>query len=236
MIFGVIVFLVACNDKNNALAGTEGKNCYGNGTCNAGLACLSDICIVPKEEPSVKINKEKEFIKLDKTGEWEVREDVVIDKNSTLMWQRGHSEDLSMSQYDAIEYCQDLILDGHEDWRLPSISELRTVIQGCKRTEPGGACKVEDKCQENCWEGLCSCKAFRGTGEKGFYWTKGVWKNKTEFGSFWSSSIFNMSMMEMPSDKGNGAWYVKFYDGGVGGFFRSGNGGNYSARCVRIKK
>jgi hypothetical protein len=27
--------------------GTEGGACYGNGTCNAGLTCLSKLCVMP---------------------------------------------------------------------------------------------------------------------------------------------------------------------------------------------
>lgn len=39
---------VACSSSGGdppASQGTEGQACYGNGTCNAGLACLSKVCV-----------------------------------------------------------------------------------------------------------------------------------------------------------------------------------------------
>ncbi len=38
-------------DKIAYADGTERGACYGNGTCNDGLICLSDLCVKPRPEP-----------------------------------------------------------------------------------------------------------------------------------------------------------------------------------------
>jgi hypothetical protein len=40
----VLGAIVGCHDSGGG-AGTERAACYPNGTCNAGLACLSDVCV-----------------------------------------------------------------------------------------------------------------------------------------------------------------------------------------------
>ena len=47
-----------------------------------------------------------------------------------LNWSDASND--SMNWYDAVEYCKDL------GGRLPTISELRTLIQNCSATETGG--------------------------------------------------------------------------------------------------
>lgn len=53
--------------------------------------------------------------------------DVVTDTNTKLQWQdNGEYEKLSWQS--AIDYCEDLVLDGKSDWRLPNINELQSII------------------------------------------------------------------------------------------------------------
>lgn len=40
------LLIVGCGNKNPAV-GTERGACYGNGTCNEGLLCTSDLCVRP---------------------------------------------------------------------------------------------------------------------------------------------------------------------------------------------
>jgi hypothetical protein len=59
---------------------------------------------------------------------------------------QGHSwsnmkDDLTFEA--AKEYCSSL------GGRLPTISELRTLIVECETTQPGGACRVTDTCTSN---------------------------------------------------------------------------------------
>ena len=43
-------------------------------------------------------------------------------------------------------YCADLTIDSKSDWRLPTITELRTIIDGCEKLETGGACQTFHDC------------------------------------------------------------------------------------------
>jgi formylglycine-generating enzyme required for sulfatase activity len=71
-------------------------------------------------------------------GVWE-------DRATGLIWQQDPpSEFVSWSM--AMKYCDAIVLDGHDDWRLPSISELRTLIRDCEGTVSGGSCPVTDEC------------------------------------------------------------------------------------------
>jgi hypothetical protein len=46
----------------------------------------------------------------------------------------------------AVAFCDGLVLEGADDWRLPTISELRTLVVGCEGSEDGVACPVTDEC------------------------------------------------------------------------------------------
>ena len=49
-----------------------------------------------------------------------------------LMWENvANPEEHRMNWYDAMEYAKNLRLGGYDDWRLPTIEELRTVVRKC---------------------------------------------------------------------------------------------------------
>ena len=52
---------------------------------------------------------------------------VVYDKETKLIWQRkGSSKKMSWSN--AKEYCENLLWGGYDDWRLPTIDELKSIV------------------------------------------------------------------------------------------------------------
>ena len=59
-------------------------------------------------------------ISQDSTGVWE-------DSATGLLWTvKDNGSDMNWNQ--ARNYCENLTLDGHTDWRLPSIDELKTLF------------------------------------------------------------------------------------------------------------
>ena len=128
--------------------------------------------------------------------------------NNTMRWQQ------------ATDYCNDLTLDGHDDWRLPTISELRTLIRGCSATETGGSCGVTDTCLSypSCQDDSCGGCTTGGGPADGCYWPQGM---QGSCGWFWSSS-----------DAGDSspAWGVNFSVGLVGSVDK---GNSHDVRCVR---
>ena len=56
--------------------------------------------------------------------------DVVIDNNTGLIWQKNHAENLAWDE--AIEYAKNLKCGVFIDWRLPTVEELGTIIDVTK--------------------------------------------------------------------------------------------------------
>ena len=117
---------------------------------------------------------------------------------------------------DAFEYCNNLDEGGHSDWRLPTISELRTLIQNCPATEAGGECGVTDNCLS--WK-ECENNVCRGCGND----YNGKYSKLGDTGWFWSSSVIQ-----------SGNQYhrrgVNFYNGQVDTAFVV---SEHYVRCVR---
>jgi hypothetical protein len=63
-----------------------------------------------------------EFLRVD-------NKDIVIDTSTNLMWQDNiDANTTSKSWIDAIKYCESLSLGGYNDWRLPNVNELESII------------------------------------------------------------------------------------------------------------
>lgn len=71
---------------------------------------------------------------------------TVIDDNTQLMWQRcsapstesscGGVTPITYAWEDALAYCTDLTLGGYNDWRLPNIKTLQSLVDVAKTSSP----------------------------------------------------------------------------------------------------
>jgi len=90
---------------------------------------------------------------------------MVKDPKTKLLWEdTPHVKETKLTQPKAEKYCNTLKLGGFEDWRLPSIRELLTIVD-YKRTEPALP------------------KAFSYIEEESFYWTYTVVADESD--AFW---------------------------------------------------
>lgn len=99
------------------------------------------------------------------------------DPETNLTWQNPQkdaytTDDGGLTQPDAIRYCEELVLGGYGDWRLPNIDELRTLVRGNPPAEAGGDCPlIEGSPREDMNDKACSpIEEFGGPGVGGCYW------------------------------------------------------------------
>jgi len=140
------------------------------------------------------------------------------DSSTHYVWSKMY--DSVSSRESAKEVCTNLNSFNYggfsSGWHLPTISELRTLIQNCSDTQmPGGSCGVRDDavvCLSNsCYSSSCNSCDYNDSGEH------------SKFGdpaALWSSSR-----------SANGTWTVSFYRGSLVDTYTS--WGRNNVRCVR---
>jgi hypothetical protein len=114
-----------------------------------------------------------------------------VDPTTGLMWQNPQAP--SSTQWaNAVAYCEALVIGGFNDWRMPNLAELRTLVRGCPDSEPGGGCPIgKDGCfAYDCKKDCVQCQANQGPGANGCYWPRqfigtcsitqqGIWSNSS---------------------------------------------------------
>lgn len=143
------------------------------------------------------------------------------DPTTGLVWQRNVG--LGQSYFtDLEEKCEALDLGDFQDWRAPTISELRSLIRNCPKTVIGGDCMVEDECVvKSCRNNFCDgCKLVDGPG----YWPSALSGPCNQWTcEYWSGS-------EVP-DGFASAWLVDFSQGSI--ISRGKGVSTFYYRCVR---
>ena len=184
--------------------------------CGTGIPCVAGSCLTMEGYSGF-------------TGQ-DNGDETVTDTSTGLMWQKTQSVS-QMFYDDAAQFCDGLNLGGNDDWRLPAIDELRSLVKGCQALELDGDCPIYTNCGEACvdqgmngWdsdggEGSCFCEESAGPGIDGAYLSESF----GEAGAAWSST----------SLPGQDAMAAKLHFGG--GYIRwDGKAGDDQyVRCVR---
>ena len=137
------------------------------------------------------------------------------DLSSGLTWSAKAQKTMNLDY--AVSYCDNLTEGWYSDWHLPTISELRTLIQNCPGTETGGSCGVTDNCLSwnECGKDGCSGCTYDES-------NRGQYSKFGDSGYFWSSST--------GIDVTYYAWFVYFDYGNV---CYDNKTTYYYVRCVR---
>jgi len=224
------ILLSACGgeDKTNAEMGYEGDNCSDTSDCISDLLCIDFKCKRNEYnfDGDTSENENMEYDSSDgdlnntdrSDGEPISVSGVWNDPDTGLFWQNPPIEEY-LTEWESKIYCSDLELDGHTDWRLPTISELRSLIRGCPSTETAGVCNVTDECTEVECHNLDSCySCVYGKGPvEGCYWASGLKGLCTIYTS--STAV---------GDSAYAFWQVRFSNGFVFSVTH-----NPYVRCVR---
>jgi hypothetical protein len=89
--------------------------------------------------------------------------EVHIDSKTELMWQDNTVSKYTKEDWQgAVKLCQELHLAGYDDWRLPTVKEIETIITISQDTPP-----VEN--------------GFKNIGGSGYYWTSSEHESSEAF-------------------------------------------------------
>jgi hypothetical protein len=134
---------------------------------------------------------------------------------------------------EAERYCEELVLGGHGDWRLPNSDELRALIAGSRATEPAGQCVLNlgGRRNETLFRACEGSQPGAGPGDNGCYLRQGLTGTCNKPGPPVATQFLEVWASTRPSDDAEG-WqaYVSF-DRGALGYNHVNSPGD--ARCVR---
>jgi len=130
---------------------------------------------------------------------------VCHDPNTGLDWEEDAAE---QDPWDDGTYCDKLELNNFTDWRLPAISELRTLIRGCPGMMTYDNCKFDEtcatyECYDTCLESFCHKQPNKGPGVEGCYWEPNL---KGKCMAYYSTTKLNNQTM-----------YIRFEAATIGG-------------------
>jgi hypothetical protein len=119
------------------------------------------------------------------------------DSTTGYLWENPLSV-WAANQVNAVDYCDRLSLCGYPagGWRLPTVSELRSLIRDCPGTITGGECGLTDSCLESsCGLAACvGCPVLGGPGSGGCYWDAAI---AGECNRYWSSSTSSSTALNV---------------------------------------
>lgn len=105
--------------------------------------------------------------------EWCLGYGVWKDSTTGLCWENP-SGTVPMKYPAAVNHCAGLDIGGSSNWRVPTISELRTTIYNCPYMITGGVCRVTDQCSNysECYDvPSCSGGQCKGPVDVGCLWS-----------------------------------------------------------------
>lgn len=160
----IFLCLSACSSDDPTT--DEPVICSDEKPCPAGTVCIKGKCyLIPDgDEKETDSETEKEFEPETEMppdpSNWSWR-----DEATGLLWQNPPAYD-PMNYQVAELFCENLIVTPYDNWRLPTIDELRTLVLGCDTLEycgVTGICTDPDPCRNSACDG-CAIEAGPNNG------------------------------------------------------------------------
>lgn len=216
---------IYCDARSNPRAWSKrapGTTCddglFCNGIDHCGSDSQSGVCVPRNEDPCE--TSDDPCRRCDEASDSCINAvDVTwYDAKSNLSWDREATVTTGWQHADS--KCSELVLCGHDDWRLPKIEELRTLVRGCPATATGGSCRVGASCQATTCGTNCGGCAVNGGPNRGGYLPNEL-----------DSSIAPMLSSSFATDDAQYVWLMNPAAASVSLIFA--NQGGWNARCVR---
>ena len=189
LIFVLLFFVGSCGGDDSSKKSGIGESCTKTSDCEDDLICIDLVCLDDPEDTGDTEN----------TGTTCTGDDMFCHSHGGIDW--SDVSNSYKSWYTAKIYCENL------GGRLPTISELRTLIQNCPGAETDGECSVTDSClSEGCWNDACSgCEydesgKYSVFGDTSWFWSSSEVSDET--GSIWRVIFLYGSIVNCDKDLG----------------------------------
>ena len=96
------------------------------------------------------------------------RDGTVTDTATRRMWEQS-DDGYQKSVYEAYQYCEELDLAGHTDWRMPTISELKEIANVSRYKKEAIICEVFDTKPSSYWSQTKSDFTLTRYPDRNFY-------------------------------------------------------------------
>ena len=206
-LFFLAVVMVSGGGDDSSEKSGFGESCTKTSDCEGDLKCIDLVCVSDSGDTGDTGDTDDTADTGDTgdSGDTGNTSDNFPNEHDGLNWSDASSYYMNWSE--AVAYCENL------GGRLPTISELRTLIQNCPGTGTGGQCGVTNDClSADCRTDPCyECE----------YSVSGKYSVFGDTSRFWSSSEL--------SDYAGLAWLVHFSYGYV---YYNLESSYYDVRCV----
>jgi len=134
--------------------------------------------------------------------------DIIMDAATGLEWARSDSG-IALDWDEALDYCNDLELGGHNDWKLPDAHELQSIVDYSRSPDSTGSPAIDSLFYSTQIENEA------GKADWGWYWTSTTHLNGIPLGSNAVYIAFGRAMGHLQASDGTVIGAVDLHGAGA---------------------